>query len=65
MRGDPETALALERLDARRASERAQIAARPKHGWIEAERYKQAALAEAQPQIVRHRGRGRPRKDGT
>ena len=59
---DPEASAALEALDAKRASERAQIAARPRHGWIEQERFKQMALAEVVP-IRQKRGPGRPRKE--
>ena len=52
---DPEASAALEALDAKRASERAQLAAKPRHGWLEAEKYKQITMHEVAPIKQRRR----------
>ena len=52
---DPEASAAMELVNAKRASERAQLAARPRFEWLDSERFKQQALAEVQP--IRRRRR--------
>ena len=55
---DPEASAAMEAVNTKRASERAQIAARPRFEWLDSERFKQQALAEVQP--IRQRRRRDP-----
>ena len=59
---DPEASAAMEVVNAKRASERAQLAAKPKNGWISDERFHQQARAEVVP-IRQKRGPGRPRRE--
>lgn len=59
-----ETAAALARKDASRASERMQLAARPSNRWLETDRYRMEASAPDAPKPMKEkRGPGRPRKE--
>ena len=63
MRTPDETAAALARKDASRASERMMLASRPSNRWLEVDRYRMEAKAPDAPNpIPEKRGRGRPPK---
>jgi hypothetical protein len=58
-----ETAAALARKDASRASERMMLASRPSNRWLEVDRYRMEASAPDAPKPMKEkRGRGRPPK---
>jgi len=64
VRTPTETAAALARVDASRASERAQLAARPSNRWLETDRYRMEANAPDAPEPMKEkRGPGQPRKE--
>lgn len=66
MRTPDETAAALARKDASRASERMMLASRPSNRWLETDRYRMEAKAPDAPKPMKEkRGPGRPRKEVT
>ena len=66
MRAPDETAAALARKDASRASERMMLASRPSNRWLEVDRYRMEAKAPDAPKPMKEkRGPGRPRKEVT
>lgn len=66
MRTPDETAAALARKDASRASERMMLASRPSNRWLEVNRYRMEAKAPDAPKPMKEkRGPGRPRKEVT
>jgi hypothetical protein len=66
VRTPDETAAALARKDASRASERMMLASRPSNRWLETDRYRMEAKAPDAPKPMKEkRGPGRPRKEVT